>query len=1059
MPRIPDVELDRLKAEVSLVRLIEGAGYALKSQGKDLAMRCPFHEGDDTPSFIVTPAKNVWHCFGCQAGGSVVDWVMRRDGVSFRHAVELLREGAFAAAGATPVKAAPGILPPAPFTRPCVAQSTVPRLPSPVAFDADDAALLVQVIDYYHTTLKQEPDALAYLHARGLDHPDLIDHFCLGFANRTLGLRLPEKNRLAGADVRTRLQRIGVYRENGREHFNGSLVIPVTDASGTIAEAYGRKITPAHRLRPGTALHLYLPGPHRGVFNLDGWRGSVEVILCEALIDALTFWCAGYRNVTSAFGVSGFTDELLGAFVAHGVQRVLIAYDADEAGHSAAAKLAPLLESKGIAPFRVLFPKGMDANSYAQKVGPPAKSLRLVIEQAQSLGSGVAPVRGATVPVCAAIDASDPLPVTETLASPVPDDLPLAAASAVPPDDVALSAALTPTLPSSPALDVREDEAIAVFGERRYRVRGLKKNLSFDTLKVNVQASTADHLFIDTLDLYQAKARAAFVKAAAIELGVAEAVIGRDLVALLRALEPVQEAAITRTLKPAPELPALSADDEAAALALLRDPRLMDRIAADVDAIGVVGEGSNALVGYLACVSRKLDKPLAILIQSTSAAGKSTLMDALLSLMPEAERVHYSAMTGQSLFYLGEQAMKHKILAIAEEEGVRQAAYALKLLQSQGELTIASTGKDPATGQLVTQEYRVEGPVMLFLTTTAIEIDEELLNRCLVLTINETREQTEAIHQKQRSARTLAGLLATQHSEAVRTLHRAAQTLLRPLAVVNPYAEQLTFRSESTRLRRDHAKYLTLIDSIALLHQHQRPLRTVEHGGALIEYVEVTLDDLALANRLAHEVLGRSLDELPPQTRRVLGVLDGLVRERMQAHAIARSDVRFTRTDARHACGLTDTALRVHLDRLIALEIVLVHRGGYGSRFEYELAFEGEVGTDAVQFVGLLDVETLRAASSTLQGAAPSLQGTRPKLAPTLHPANTPVAPGLQADETPRSASAGAASSLVAACAPETARLGTPRTKPSHAAQGRASAAGAGSAGAARNGSAFALEH
>jgi hypothetical protein len=60
------------------------------------------------------------------------------------------------------------------------------------------------------------------------------------------------------------------------------------------------------------------------------------------------------------------------------------------------------------------------------------------------------------------------------------------------------------------------------------------------------------------------------------------------------------------------------------------------------------------------------------------------------------------------------------------------AAYALKLLQSEGVLTIASTGKDAATGKLVTHEYRVEGPVMIFLTTTAIHLDEELLNRCLV---------------------------------------------------------------------------------------------------------------------------------------------------------------------------------------------------------------------------------------------------------------------------------------------------------------------------------------
>ncbi|MBK6515461.1 MAG: hypothetical protein IPG04_15425 [Polyangiaceae bacterium] len=115
-----------------------------------------------------------------------------------------------------------------------------------------------------------------------------------------------------------------------------------------------------------------------------------------------------------------------------------------------------------------------------------------------------------------------------------------------------------------------------------------------------------------------------------------------------------------------------------------------------------------------------------MVIQSSSAAGKSSLMDAVLSLMPEEERVQYSAMTGQSLFYMSGQDLKHKVLAIVEEEGAERASYALKLLQSEGELTIASTGKDPATGRLVTHTYRVEGPVSIMLTTTAIEVDEEL---------------------------------------------------------------------------------------------------------------------------------------------------------------------------------------------------------------------------------------------------------------------------------------------------------------------------------------------
>jgi hypothetical protein len=359
-------------------------------------------------------------------------------------------------------------------------------------------------------------------------------------------------------------------------------------------------------------------------------------------------------------------------------------------------------------------------------------------------------------------------------------------------------------------------------------------------------------------------------------------------------------------------------------------------------------------------------------------------MDTVLALVPAEDRVHYSAMTGQSLFYLGETDLKHRILAIAEEEGVRQAAYALKVLQSQGELTIASTGKDPATGMLVTQQYRVEGPVMLFLTTTAIDVDEELVNRCLVLTINESREQTRRILARQRSGRTLAGLVATSDAESIRQRHQNAQRLLRPLSVVNPYAEELTFLDDRTRMRRDHAKYLTLIEAITLLRQHQREIRTLRQAGTVIEYIEVTLADIALANQLAHEVLGRSLDELPPQTRRVLGLIEVLVTECVQQHSVLRSDVRFTRRELRNRCGMSDAAIRVHLERLVAMEYVRLVTGKNGQRFEYELLFDGTLERSAPQMMGLIDVEALRAAHPESLSTTPTSQGQIPHLAPGL---------------------------------------------------------------------------
>jgi post-segregation antitoxin (ccd killing protein) len=444
---------------------------------------------------------------------------------------------------------------------------------------------------------------------------------------------------------------------------------------------------------------------------------------------------------------------------------------------------------------------------------------------------------------------------------------------------------------------------------------------------------------------------------------------------VLLKLEALQDALITQARErtsTAPRAPVLSVDEEAQALELLRAPDLVGRVVSDLHALGVVGEDLNLLAAYLAAVSRKLDTPLAVLIQSSSAAGKSSLMDAVLQLIPEEERIRYSAMTGQSLFYLGETNLQHKILAIAEEEGVRQAAYALKLLQSDGELTIASTAKDEATGNLMTKQYTVKGPVMLMLTTTAIDVDEELLNRCFVLSVNESREQTAAIHARQRQRQTLEGLLQADDRGAIQALHHNAQRLLAPMAVVNPYANALSFAATKTRTRRDHMKYLTLIRAIALLHQHQREVKTVERRGKTLAYIEVERSDIELANRIAHDVLGRTLDELPPQTRRLLTLVRDWVQAECAERRIPQNQWRFTRAQVRAATHWGDTQLKVHLARLVDFEHLALHRRGLAH--EYELIYDAKHDDSADEarshFSGLLDVDALAASAPTQSATA-----------------------------------------------------------------------------------------
>ena len=1094
MPRIPDEEIDRIKRGTDLAALVRSRGVELHKHGsRDLVGKCPFHP-DREPSFVVSPAKGLFHCLGCGAAGNAIQFVEKFDGVSFRHAFELLAAGtpAFSARSSVPLK-----------------QSTVPRLEAPLDPAADEGPLLLQVVDFYHERLLATPAALDYLAGRGLRHEEAIERFRLGFADRTLGLRLPEANRKDGAAIRKRLQDLGILRESGHEHFNGCAVLPVFTDTGAVGEMYGRRIV---RPSAGAPKHLYLPGPHRGIWNADALT-EPELILCEAPFDALTFWVNGFRNVTFIYGTQGFTEELFAALVSHRVRRVRLAYDADEAGDTAAARDLERLTAQGIECFRVRFPRGMDANEFAQKVQPPGKALQGLLAAAEWCGGTVNAGKIPPSPAPPETPADAP--------APAPSSLPLAALpeAALPAaerrkEDSAVKEE-NRSGPECAGLERVGEYQVLRLGEREYRVGGLEKNNSLEAMKVAVRLRCGENFHLDSFDLAQDSQRRRYIERAAEETGLEKELIKRDLGRLLLALEQAQSARLNAALTPDTRRPApeMTGAERAEALALLQAPDLVEKIGAAFDTCGLAGEAANRLAAYLACTSRLLDKPLAVIIQSTSAAGKSTLMEAVLSMFPEEQRVKYSAMTGQSLYYLGGTDLKHRILAIVEEEGAEKACYALKLLQSEGELTIASTGKDPKTGRMETQEYHVEGPVMIFLTTTAVDIDEELQNRCLTLTVDESREQTERIHTLQRQARTLDGLRRRRERDRLLTLLRNAQRLLKPMDVVNPWADALTFTAERTRTRRDHEKYLTLIDAIALLHQYQRPVhalpvaeagapcpctpgkgtrpsalpmhhragpaapslpparrddgcrsadasrsggthppkempagcpvprpgapapqaghpafdaaaaaaskavlrgvRGVNDAPAGVQgaaplargpgtasppsgYIEVTLDDITLANRLAPELLGRSLDELPPQTRHVYETVKALVREKCDAVQAAQRFAFFSRCEIRKRLGWSATQVRFHLERLRELEYIAARYGRPGSAFQYELLTDcREPRQTAV--IGLLDVEKLSVRHPTCRENPPPDGGCREPARQVQDVAETALAVNLSA--------------------------------------------------------------
>ena len=491
-------------------------------------------------------------------------------------------------------------------------------------------------------------------------------------------------------------------------------------------------------------------------------------------------------------------------------------------------------------------------------------------------------------------------------------------------------------------------------GSRRYEVKAFARQGT--QLKATIKASgdPAQGFELHTLDLYSARSRDTYAHACAKLFGEDVARIKADLD---RVVEQV-EAWTPQDDDSAPVRVALTERERESGLELLRDPKLLERIERDLTALGITGEGLNKRLCYLAAVSRKLDDPLSLLIQSRSAAGKSTLQNAVLSLVPDEDKVVYTRMTDQALFYQDPLALTHKLLALEEAEGLGGAAYSLRALQSSKQLTIATTSKDAVSGKMKTEHYLVQGPVAVLLTTTSATLDEETASRFLTVSIDESSAMTERIFERQREADTLAGYLHQfEHSALVRQ-HHAAQRLLEPLAVINPYAPQLRFPAHSLRARRDHKKYLMLIKAIAFLYQQQRPVKEHLHGDQVLRYVEVTREDIRAANAIAETVLAQSASELSAPARTLLAHIHTLVKDHCAAQSIAPADYTFTRKAVRDGIGWSDWQVRTHIRELEQLEYLKARSGAWGKEYVYELVGDG-ADTDSAG-LALTDPNELR---------------------------------------------------------------------------------------------------
>ncbi len=768
-------------------------------------------------------------------------------------------------------------------------------IPTPApATPAHHPELFAAVLEHYHQTLLgRNRRGLDYLKGRGLTDVAMLAHFKVGYVDGTL------KSKLTPAQVQL-AQQMGLFNDKKNEKFWNRVVVPILDDVGRPVGLCGRDITGEME-----AKYLNLAGGQRGIWNSAAASAYPdELLVTEGILDGLALWQAGIKNSIAVCGVEGWSALHTALIQKHSVRKIVLALDQDEAGEEAAKKLAPQLVALGVKVHRLRWPQGIkDAGDYFQYSrhldfkGTPAGFADLV--------TGAARVG-----------------FTRTAGS--PDKTPLT------------------------VVEKTDDMVLVKNGTINYRVKGMT---SQGALKIMLTAKKDDVYHVDHLDLYTNKARKMFSTAAAERLSVEPQKVEDDLLALLDLLEKLRatnDAAPTTST-----VPTMTEAEREEALQLLQSPRLLDRIASDLEVVGYVGEARNKKLAYLIGTSRLLPKPLSGIFRAQSGCGKSFLMECVAELTPP-EQVHFfSRLTPQALYYLEPDALTHKLLIVDERDGSEEAEYPIRTLQTRRVLKLAVPVKDPNSGKIRTVVLEIHGPIAYMESTTDQRINPENANRCFELYLDESEKQTQAIFAAQRRSRTLAGWQMERQKEKIVRTHRNAQRLLRPVKIIIPFVDHIEFPVAWLRGRRDNDRFLSLIEGLAFLHQHQR--RVSLDGNT--EYIEASIEDYAHAYDLAHQVFAQASSDLPKPVADFLAQLEKIVPQKAREAKLAPDTFTFTRRDIREAVNLPDYMVKRYMRAIEELEYVQVQRAPQGGSYRYKMA---ETVKKPRHLDGLMRPEALR---------------------------------------------------------------------------------------------------
>ncbi|MEM9859420.1 MAG: hypothetical protein AAF843_18845 [Bacteroidota bacterium] len=468
------------------------------------------------------------------------------------------------------------------------------------------------------------------------------------------------------------------------------------------------------------------------------------------------------------------------------------------------------------------------------------------------------------------------------------------------------------------------------------------------TLKIELK-DTSIPAIRHNLDLYNDTQLEKLIRKTAERLELGTSIIAASLNELTEQLEHYRIEELEKQTQQEDKKKFLTPEEVRAAQAFLAQPNLIERTNQDIGRAGVIGEETNRLLMYLIFTSRKREQPLHIVSLGSSGVGKTHLQEKVGALIPEEDKIEITTLSENAFYYFGQRELKNKLILIEDLDGAEGVLYPLRELQSKKHISKTVVRKN-TKGETKTISLKVEGPVSVSGCTTRESLYEDNANRSFLIHIDESAEQDEQIMAYQRAQS--AGELDKQAEHQIREQLKNTQRVLQPITVRNPFAHHLKIPKEVFKPRRTNAHYLAFIEAVTFYHQYQREEKAEKETGEL--YIETTLEDIEIANRLLKEVLLRKSDQLNGATRKYFEKLKHHIKEQVgegapsdpephkSTEAFAQVDAErvgdtFTNHHIRHHIRIKASTLKRYHTHLLEAGLIEIVSGKPATGYHYRI--------------------------------------------------------------------------------------------------------------------------